>query len=138
MFKIKAVRFAALVLVVAGAAFLVSCRAEVTAPAPVREKGKTALDSAGIYGYTYKNVGGLLLDVWVEWECETCAEYLGGDAVDDVGRYDIYYEGDWSEHDGRDMRGYASKTGWETAENTITNFQSNNMPYRRDFILYPE
>ena len=139
MFKARAARVAAFVLIAAGAAVFISCQAEVTAPAPVSETGKTSLDTPGINGYTYDAHS---LDeipfVDVNWECETCDEFLGHDATDAYAYYEIDYGGDWSNHDGHNLKGYASKTGYYTATNTITNFQSANIPYQRDFYLVPE
>jgi hypothetical protein len=139
MFKAKAARLAAFALVVAGAAFFISCQNGATEPTPKHELTTQQDGVLGIHGYTYEAITQeKLIDVEVEWWCETCSEWLGSDAVDDVAHYDIYYDGDWSDHDGHNMRGYASKPGYETAENTITNFQSVNIPYERDFYLYRE
>jgi hypothetical protein len=139
MFKVKVARVAALVLLATGAAVLISCQAEVTAPAPVEGTGKEQLDTPGINGYTYDALTSEEIPgVDVYWECETCPEYLGDDATDAYGFYEIDYSGDWEDHDGHNLKGYASKPDYSTATNTITNFQSTNIPYRRDFYLYPE
>jgi hypothetical protein len=139
MFKARAARVAAFVLIVAGAAVFISCQAEVMAPAPVSETEKSTLDFVGISGDVRHGIyNSPIPDVDVNWECETCDEFIGNDATDQFGRYNIDYDGDWSSHDGHNLKGYASKTGYDTATNTITNFQSANMPYERDFALYPE
>jgi hypothetical protein len=139
LFKEKVARVAALVLLVTGAAVLISCRAEVTAPEPVGGTGKAQLDTPGINGYAHHGITFKELPfVDVEWECETCDEFIGEDATDAYGFYEIDYDGDWSNHDGHNLKGYASRTGYNTATNTVTNFQSANIPYGRDFYLYPE
>jgi hypothetical protein len=139
MFKAKVARVAALVLLVTGAAVFIACQAEVTAPVPIGETGKTSLDEVGISGDVRHGIFNWPIpDVDVHWECETCEKYLGNDATDQLGRYNIDYDGDWSNHDDHNLKGYASKTGYTTATNTITNFQSDDIPYERDFYLYPE
>ena len=139
MFKARAAQAAAFVLIVAGAAVFISCQEGTTAPAPVRGTGKDSPDSVGISGDVRHGITNWPIpDVDVNWECETCDEFIGTDATDQFGRYNIDYDGDWSNHDGHNLKGYASKTGYYTATNTITNFQSANMPYERDFDLYPE
>ncbi len=138
MFKAKVARAAALVLLATGAAVLMSCQAEVTAP--VEEASEEQFDTNhGIEGYVTDAMSSdPIADVDVHWECETCDKFLGENATDAYGYYEIDYEGDWSDHDGHNLKRYASKTGYQTGTNTITNFQSANMPYRRDFTLYEE
>jgi hypothetical protein len=138
MFKVKVARVAAFVLFVAGAAVLISCQAEVTAPAPP-ESEAPSFDLARIFGYTYKSIGGKLLDVHVEWWCNTCSETIGDDAVDDQGRYDIDPPEpfNWEDHDGHDLEGEATKTGYSPASQYIDDFDSSTT-YQRDFTLYPE
>jgi hypothetical protein len=139
MFKAKAARVAAFVLIMAGAAVFISCQDGTTAPTPVSETGKDSPDSVGISGDVRHGITNWPIpDVDVNWECETCDEFIGNDATDQFGRYNIDYTGVWSDHDDHNLKGYASKTGYYTATNTITNFQSANMPYERDFALYPE
>ena len=137
MFNIKAVRLAALVLVVAGAAVFISCQNEVTAPEPAPKGEAPSYDTVRIWGLVKDSLGGKLTDVDVEWWCNTCAEEIGEDAVDDIGRYDIDPPPpfNWDDHDGHDLEGAAYKEGYSCDPQYIYDFDSSAV-YQRDFIMY--
>ena len=116
-----------------------SCQAEVTAPESPPKSEAPSYDIIRIWGYTKDGFGLKLLDVDVHWWCNTCAEAIGEDAVDDEGRYDIDppYPFNWDDHDGHDLEGEATKTGYSPASQYIDDFDSS-ASYRRDFTLYAE
>jgi hypothetical protein len=136
-FEIKGVRLAALVLVVTGAAIFVSCQAEVTGPESTPKGEARSYDTTRIWGYTKDGFGEILLDVNVAWWCNTCAEAIGEDAVDDVGRYNIDPPPpfNWDDHDGHDLEGEATKPSYSPASQYIYDFDSSAV-YQRDFYLY--
>jgi hypothetical protein len=73
MFEIKAIRLAALVLVVMGAAVFVSCQQTPT------DAGMSALnetDAFYVYGTCYKKLGGTQDGLTCKVYCETCDEWI--------------------------------------------------------------
>jgi hypothetical protein len=139
MFEVKVARAAALVLLATGAAVLISCQAEVTAPAPP-ESEAPSFDVVRIWGYVEDDFGIRLKDADVEWWCNTCTgEPIGSDAVDDIGRYDIDPPPpfNWGDHDDHDLEGEAYKTGYYGDPQYIDDFDSSAV-YQRDFELYEE
>lgn len=139
MFKAKAARVAAFVLIAAGAAVFISCQDGTTAPTPPPSGVAPSFDVVRIWGYTYHGMGGYLTDVDVEWYCLTCSgAIIGVDAVDDVGRYDIdELPATWNAHDGHDLEGIAYKDGYYDAFRNIDDFDSSGS-YQRNFELFPE
>jgi hypothetical protein len=140
MFKAKAARVAAFVLIVAGAAVFISCQDGTTAPAPPPESEAPSFDVVRIWGYVTNQYNEPLKDAQVVWWCNTCSgEIIGDDAVDDIGRYDIDPPEpfNWDDHDGHDLEGEASKTGYTPASQYIYDFDSSAV-YQRDFVLYSE
>jgi hypothetical protein len=139
MFKAKAARVAAFVLIVAGAAVFISCQDGTTAPTPPPSGVAPSFDATAIWGYTVNPWNDPVLDVYVDWYCVTCAgEPIGSDAVDDVGRYNIdELQSKWDAHDGHDLEGMAYRDGYENAFRTIDDFDSSGV-YQRDFEMIEE
>ncbi len=141
MNKVKAPRVAAFVLIVTGAAIFIACQAEVTAPEAPMEGEAPSYDTTRIWGYVKNQFGVGLKDADVVWWCNTCSgTVIGSDAVDDIGRYDIdppsppFY---WYDHDGHDLEGEATKTGYGDVSQYIDDFDADAV-YQRDFTMYPE
>jgi len=139
MSDIKAVRFAALVLVVTGAAVFISCQ-EQEAPAGF-VLSETDAEPA-FYGYVYNALTlDPIDDAYVKWECTTCSPpVLLGEATSgeegEAGYYEIGTETWFTSHDGHDLRGTASKSGFSNAYAYIYDYEFE-VSYQRDFYLYP-
>ena len=139
MFAPHSTRAAPFVKTATGAAVLISCQSEVTAPEPAQKGEAPSYDTVRIWGIVRDNFGQELTDVDVEWWCNTCAEEIGVDAVDDIGRYDIDPPPpfNWDDHDGHDLEGAAYKEGYYCGDQYIYDFDSSAV-YRRDFTMYAE
>ena len=124
-------------LFVAVVAVSLSCQADGPTATPEAEVEEGTDANVGIWGYVLDadTLEGIA-DADVDWWDESTG-MIGSDAVDDIGRYDIDPgdEYDWSDHDGHNLRGEASHPAYHSQQNTITNFQSSNIPYKRDFYL---
>ena len=139
MFKTKAARVAAFVLIVAGAAVFISCQDGTTAPTQERIPQMDEDEYLGIDGYTRDEEGGEIIDAWVVWGCETCAEVLGDDVTNVYGYYQIWRtESVWLEHSGHDFKGTATHPEYEEAYATIDDFSYQVIPYPRDFEMTPK
>jgi hypothetical protein len=139
MFKAKAARVAAFALVAAGAAFFISCQDEPTEPTGLI---LPETDDAAFYGYVYHGLTEEPIDqATVKWECTDHTPWiplgqattgLGGDS----GYYEIGTEAWFTSHDAHDLKGTASKSGFDDAYAYINNYEYG-ISYRRDFLLYP-
>ena len=88
MFKFRAVRLAALVLVVTGAAFLISCQ---QTPTDDGMSGLNGTDAFSVYGTCYKKLGGTQSGLTCMVYCETCYKWIyTTDTSDENGDYACY------------------------------------------------
>jgi hypothetical protein len=139
MFKKKVARVAALVLLVTGAAVLISCQ-EQDGPTGFMLPETDA--EPAFYGYVYHGISHAFIDdADVKWECMTCSpSVLLGEATSgeggDPGYYDISTETWFTSHDEHDLRGTASKSGFDDAYAYIEDYVFEDS-YPRDFYLYP-
>ncbi len=139
MFKAKAARVAAFVLIVAGAAVFISCQDGTTAPTQERAPQMDDDDVLGIKGHTYDGETNAVEDAWVVWECLTEGDPLGDDVTNLFGYYEIYRtESGWLDHSGHDFKGTATHPDYYDAYAWIDDFSYQVIPYTRNFYMTPK
>jgi hypothetical protein len=117
------------------AAFL-GCQNDVTESTTTE-----GLDTFAIQGYVKDAWGSGIADANVEWYMETptgmvlIGYYYGTDAT---GFYGIDWESAWTAYKGKNLSGVAWAPEYDYGYAYITNFQPDDIPYLRDFTLYPE
>jgi hypothetical protein len=124
---------------VAGAAVFISCQEQES---PTGFTTLAGTDDVSFYGYVYHGVTEEPIDnATVKWECTEHTPWvllgqtstgLGGES----GYYEIGTESWFTGHHGHDLKGTASKSGFDDAYAYIDNYQFGSS-YPRDFYLYP-
>ncbi len=137
---VKGLRVLAVVGVMA--AVLLGCQSDVTEPTPL--KAPAMDDVLVVEGNIYDAISSAVIDdreVDVTWYCVSHYEepnhFIGADTTFS-GYYAISSGQDMSIHNTHYFLGKAVAAGYKDAYAHISNFQAGNMPYWRDFYMYPE